>query len=195
MIDLTIPVLGDIELAQKKCPFPKNIEPMDSEWWLKPKEKLVCDEYLGECFMNQPESYAKIYKPKTPSSKATGTTRFFKRARVRRYLYFKTRKLEEKIELTQEGILRDLIEVKEKALGRMDQQLVVGQDKGFVVTHIGRHTDLKAATQALTQLGKFHELGMWIDKKETDVQVVNFNFDMGSPEKIINEPKVINHDT
>ena len=193
-----IPTLGDAPLAPQKHPFPKDIEPMDSSWWLKDKEKRVCDLFLGECLMNQPESYAKIYKPRTPSSKATGTTRFFKRARVRRYLYFKTRKLEEKIELTQECILRDLMLVRDMALGRVDQDIVVGQDKGFVVTHKGRNTDLKAANQALTQLGKFHELGMWVEKKETDIQVVNFNFDMGgsdkSSEKVINQQKDLDHD-
>ena len=194
MVDLTIPRLGDTPLEPQKHPFPEVIEPMDSSWWLKPKEKLVCDEYLGECFMDQPKAFAKIYKPKTPSSKATGTTRFFKRARVRRYLYFRTRKLEEKIELTQESILLDLILVKEMALGRVDQEIVVGQDKGFVVTHKGKNTDLKAANQALTQLGKFHELGMWVEKKETEVQVVNFNFDMGSKEKTINPTKDLEHD-
>jgi len=171
---------------------------MNSEWWLKPKEKSVCDLYLGECLLDQPKAFAKIYKPKTPSSKATGTTRFFKRAKVRRYLYFRTRKIEEKIELTQEAILRDLILVKEMALGRVDQEIVVGQDKGMVVTHTGKNTDLKAANQALTQLGKFHELGMWVEKKEIDVQTVNFNFNMGSSdhpkEKIINDEKVIESD-
>ena len=188
MVDLAIPKLGDTELIQKKHPFPEFIEPMDSTWWLKPKEKSVCDEYLGECLMDQPAAFAKIYKPRTPSSKATGTTRFFKRAKVRRYLYFRTRAIEETIKLTQEDILRDLILVKEMALGRIDQEMVVGQDKGFVVTHKGRNTDLKAANQALTQLGKFHELGMWVEKQEHEVQVVNFNFDMsgGMKEKVIN---------
>ena len=194
MVDLVIPTFGDTELEVSKHPFPENIEPMDSSWWLKPKEKSVCDEYLGECFMDQPSAYAKIYKPRTPSSKATGTTRFFKRARVRRYLYFRTRKLEKKIQLTQESILLDLIQVKEMALGRVDQEMVIGQDKGMVVTHKGRNTDLKAANQALTQLGKFHELGMWVEKKEMDVQVVNFNFDMGTKEKVVNPPKDLEHD-
>ena len=196
MIDLPIPVLGATELGPQKHPFPEVIEPMDSSWWLKPKEKSVCDLYLGECLLDQTSAFAKIYKPKTPSSKATGTTRFFKRARVRRYLYFRTRKIEEKIQLTQEDILRDLILVKEMALGRVDQEMVIGQDKGFVVTHTGRSTDLKAANQALTQLGKFHELGMWVEKKEIDIQTVNFNFDMGGnkKEKIINDEKVIESD-
>ncbi|MCK4870767.1 MAG: hypothetical protein KAS93_06630 [Gammaproteobacteria bacterium] len=198
MVDLTIPVLGATELAPQKHPFPEIIEPMDSAWWLKPKEKSVCDLFLGECLMDQPAAFAKIYKPKTPSSKATGTTRFFKRARVRRYLYFRTRKIEEKIELTQEEILRDLMLVRDMALGRVDQKIVVGQDKGMVVTHVGKNTDLKAANQALTQLGKFHELGMWIEKKETEVQVVNFNFNMGDSnnknEKVINNPKELDHD-
>lgn len=198
MVDLVIPIFGDAELVVAKHPFPENIEPMDSSWWLKPKEKLVCDEYLGECFMDQPAAFAKIYKPRTPSSKATGTTRFFKRAKVRRYLYFRTRAIEETIKLTQEDILRDLILVKEMALGRVDQEIVVGQDKGSVVVHTGKNTDLKAANQALTQLGKFHELGMWVEKKEIDVQTVNFNFNMSGEdlpkEKVINNPKEIDHD-
>lgn len=188
-----IPTLGDAPLAAQKHPFPEVIEPMDSSWWLKPKEKSVCDLYLGECLLDQTAAFSKIYKPKTPASKASGTTRFFKRARVRRYLYFKTRKLEEKVELTQEMILRDMILAKEMAMGRVDQEIVVGQDKGFVVTHTGKSTDLKAATQLLTQLGKFHELGMWVEKKETDVQIVNFNFDMGKTEKEVNPTKEIEH--
>jgi len=192
-----IPTLGDAPLAAKKHPFPEVIEPMDSSWWLKPKEKSVCDIYLGECLLDQTAAFKKIYKPRTKSSLATGTCRFFKRAKVRRYLYFRTRKLEEKIELTQEEILRDLILVKNMALGRVDYETVVGQDKGYVVTHTGRNTDLKAANQALTQLGKFHELGMWVEKKETEVQVVNFNFNMGGDEpseKQINPQKDLEHD-
>lgn len=190
MKDLDIPKLGETELTEPKHPFPKYIEPMDSEWWLKPKEKSVCDAYLGECFMNQTEAFALIYKPKTKSSRETGTTRFFKRAKVRRYLYFKTRKLEKKVEITQEEILRDLILVKEMAMGRLEQNMILGQEKGEAVSYRGKATDLKTATQALTQLGKFHQLGMWVEKKETDVQVVNFNFDMGIPEKP--KEKVIN---
>jgi len=52
MVDLTIPVLGATELAPQKHPFPEVIEPMDSSWWLKPKEKSVCDVYLGECLLD-----------------------------------------------------------------------------------------------------------------------------------------------
>jgi len=198
MVDLVVPVFGDTELMVQEHPFPEFIEPMDSSWWLKPKEKQVCDEYLGECFMDQTSAFAKIYKPRTVSSKATGTTRFFKRAKVRRYLYFRTRALEKVVKLTQESILLDLIEVKEMGLGRVEQEMVVGLHEGTVIKHKGKSTDLKAANQALTQLGKFHELGMWVEKKEIDIQVVNFNFDMGGPstppEKVINPPKELNHD-
>ena len=35
---------------------------------------------------------------------------------------------------------------------------------------------------------------MWVEKKETDVQVVNFNFDMGNPEKDITPRKDLEHD-
>lgn len=182
-MDLTIPKLGETEL--KPPPFPEVIEPFDSEWWLDEKHKSVCDAYLGDCELDQVKAFKKIYKPRTKPSAHTGASRFFKKAKVRRYLYFQMRKLSAKVELSQEMILRNLIEVAEMAMGKRDQEMVVGLHEGVVVEHTGKNTDLKAANSALTQLGKYHELGMWVEKKETDVQIVNFNFDMGKPEKVI----------
>ena len=186
MSDLTIPKFGDTELEQPKHPFPEHIEPMDSEWWLSHKEKAVCDAYLGESFMDTKEAFKSQYTAKTKTSLATGASRFFKKAKVRRYLYFRIRKIEEKVELSQEQILRDMIDLKEMALGRKAQPIVLGHNEGIPIKTVAKTTDLKAANAVLTQLGKFHELGMWVEKKETDIQVVNFNFDMGKPEKVIN---------
>lgn len=182
-MDLTIPKLGDTELVAP--PFPEVIEPFDSEWWLDEKHKTVCDAYLGECELDQVAAFKIIYNPTTKNSAHVGASKFFKKPKVRRYLYFQMRKLSKRVELSQEMILRNLIEVAEMAMGKRNQKMVLGHTEGVVIEHEGKSTDLKAATSALTQLGKYHELGMWVDKKETDVQTVNFNFDMGKPEKVI----------
>ncbi len=186
MDNTVIPKIGETEIKQKANPFPEVIEPMDSDWWLNEKQKSVCDAFLGESFMDNIVAFKTRYNPKTIDSAKSGACRFFKMAKVRRYLYIRTKEIRTNVKLSQEQILSDMIDLKEMALGRKDQHLILGHSEGFPVKTIGRTTDLKAANAVLTQLGKFHELGMWIDKKETEVKVVNFNFDMGRPEKTIN---------
>lgn len=186
MDPMIIPKIGETEIKQRPSPFPEVIEPMDSDWWLNEKQKSVCDAYLGESFMDCIAAFKTKYSPRTVDSAKSGACRFFKMAKVRRYLYVRTKEIRTNVNLSQEQILSDMVDLKEMALGRKDQHLILGHSEGVPVKTIGRTTDLKAATAVLTQLGKFHELGMWVDKKETEVKVVNFNFDMGKKEKTIN---------
>jgi len=180
-----IPVATNMEVGDTKpTPFPVDIEPMDSEWWLIPSQKEVCDRYLGECKLDQMCAYTRGRTFKTKSSAAATTTMFFKKPKIRRYLYLKMKKLADKVDLSQEMILRDLIDVKEMALGRKAQNLVLGVDKdGFPIVEFAKSTDLKAANTALTQLGRYHKLSMWTEKVDQEISVVNFNFNMGAPEE------------
>ena len=61
-----IPTVGDIKTDPP--PFPLNIEPFDSEWWLEPEQKAICDVYLGECKMEKACAVKKFRKYKNSKS-------------------------------------------------------------------------------------------------------------------------------
>jgi hypothetical protein len=173
-----IPTVGDHQFEPEQ--FPEIIEPMDSEWWLLPEQKQICDVYLGECRFDQTCAVQAVRTYKNPNSARAAATRFFKQARVRRYLWIRTKQLTKKFEINQEEIIRDLIEVKEMAMGRKPTHIYATDKHGNIYPDYVRVANLAVAKQTLEQLGKFNEIAMWNekDKGAGDVQVINFNFDM-----------------
>ena len=75
------------------------------------KHKAFCDEYLTNG-LNQLQAYKSVYKcsDKTAQSNAT---RVMENEGVRQYLQEQQEKTAERLEITKEGLLQDLIQIKE----------------------------------------------------------------------------------
>lgn len=180
LLDLIPGKISDLPEEIRPKPFPIEIEPFDSKFWMTPDQKQICDLYLGECKFDQGAAYA-IVRPnfKKYTTMLTAASRFFKMLKVRRYLYIRAKELTGKVELTQEMILKDLIEVKEMAMGRKPSSIYIVDEKYDAVEKKVKVVNLAVAKQTLEQLGKYHELAMWTEKAENEISYINFNFNMG----------------
>lgn len=187
-----IPTIADANIEE--APFPETIEPFNSEWWLNQQQKEICDIYLGECQFDQRCAVQAVRTYKSNESASAAATRFFKQAKVRRYIHLRSKQLSEKLELKQEDIIRDLIEVKEMAMGRKDTPVYTVDKNGNIIEERSvAVANLPVAKQALEQLGKYHALAMWNEKTESagDKLIVNLNFNMGGPVQPAPQPKTV----
>ena len=78
---------------------------------LSAKHKAFCDEYLANG-MNALRAYATTYKVSDSVAGPSGD-RLLKNVKVKQYLQEQGQKTAEKLQITKEGLLQDLIQIKE----------------------------------------------------------------------------------
>jgi phage terminase small subunit len=78
---------------------------------LSAKHKLFCDEYLSNG-MNATQAYKSVYKTNDKVAGASGG-RLLENVKVKEYLQQQGQKTAERLEITKEGLLKDLIQIKE----------------------------------------------------------------------------------
>ena len=86
---------------------------------LSPKHKAFCDEYLANG-MNALRAYATVYKVSDSVAGPSGD-RLLKNAKVKEYLQQEGEKTAERLQITKEGLLNDLQDIKMRNLGSRDQ--------------------------------------------------------------------------
>jgi phage terminase small subunit len=86
---------------------------------LSPKHKAFCDEYLSNG-MNALRAYATVYKVSDSVAGPSGD-RLLKNAKVKEYLQQEGEKTAERLQITKEGLLNDLQDIKMRNLGSRDQ--------------------------------------------------------------------------
>jgi phage terminase small subunit len=86
---------------------------------LSPKHKAFCDEYLANG-MNALRAYAAVYKVSDSVAGPSGD-RLLKNAKVKSYLEEEGQKTAERLNITKEGLLNDLQDIKIRNLGSRDQ--------------------------------------------------------------------------
>jgi phage terminase small subunit len=86
---------------------------------LSPKHKSFCDEYLSNG-MNALRAYATVYKVSDSVAGPSGD-RLLKNAKVKEYLQEEGQKTAERLQITKEGLLNDLQDIKMRNLGSRDQ--------------------------------------------------------------------------
>jgi len=86
---------------------------------LSPKHKAFCDEYLSNG-MNALRAYATVYKVSDSVAGPSGD-RLLKNAKVKDYLQEQGQKTAERLQITKEGLLNDLQDIKMRNLGSRDQ--------------------------------------------------------------------------
>jgi phage terminase small subunit len=75
------------------------------------KHKAFCDEYLSNG-MNATQAYKSVYKTNDKVAGASGG-RLLENVKVKEYLQQQGQKTAERLEITKEGLLKDLIQIKE----------------------------------------------------------------------------------
>jgi len=83
------------------------------------KHKAFCDEYLSNG-MNALRAYATVYKVSDSVAGPSGD-RLLKNAKVKDYLQEQGQKTAERLQITKEGLLNDLQDIKMRNLGSRDQ--------------------------------------------------------------------------
>jgi phage terminase small subunit len=86
---------------------------------LSAKHKAFCDEYLANG-MNALRAYATVYKVSDSVAGPSGD-RLLKNAKVKEYLQEEGQKTAERLQITKEGLLNDLQDIKMRNLGSRDQ--------------------------------------------------------------------------
>ena len=86
---------------------------------LSAKHKSFCDEYLANG-MNALRAYATVYKVSDSVAGPSGD-RLLKNAKVKEYLQEEGEKTAERLQITKEGLLNDLQDIKMRNLGSRDQ--------------------------------------------------------------------------
>jgi len=85
---------------------------------LSPKHKAFCDEYLANG-MNALRAYATVYKVSDSVAGPSGD-RLLKNAKVKDYLQQEGQKTAERLQITKEELLNDLVEIKNNNKGVRD---------------------------------------------------------------------------
>jgi phage terminase small subunit len=75
------------------------------------KHKAFCNEYLANG-MNATQAYKSVYKTNDKVAGASGP-RLLDNVRIKEYLQEQGQKTAERLEITKEGLLQDLIQIKE----------------------------------------------------------------------------------
>lgn len=86
---------------------------------LSAKHKAFCDEYLANG-MNALRAYATVYKCSDSVAGPSGD-RLLKNVKVKEYLQQEGQKTAERLQITKEGLLNDLQDIKIRNLGSRDQ--------------------------------------------------------------------------
>lgn len=171
------------KIATSPKDWPIEVSPWDEEWWLSEEEKAICDHYLGEGRFDRVKAITSTGREYKDNRSATAAANaFFRRPRVNRYLWIRANQIADKVEITQEDILRDMIELKEMAMGRRKRPALLGMNEdGDPVVAVVKAADLSTAHKVLTQLGKFSEIAMWTERHQVDLSRVRFDLNIGVP--------------
>jgi phage terminase small subunit len=86
---------------------------------LSAKHKAFCDEYLSNG-LNATQAYKSVYKVSDTVAGPSGD-RLLKNAKVKSYLEEEGQKTAERLNITKEGLLNDLQDIKIRNLGSRDQ--------------------------------------------------------------------------
>jgi len=78
------------------------------------KHKAFCNEYLANG-MNATQAYKSVYKTNDKVAGASGP-RLLDNVRIKEYLQEQGQKTAERLEITKEGLLQDLIQIKENTI-------------------------------------------------------------------------------
>jgi len=86
---------------------------------LSAKHKAFCDEYLANG-LNATQAYKSVYKTTDKVAESSGA-RLLRNDKVMEYLQEEGQKTAERLQITKEGLLNDLQDIKMRNLGSRDQ--------------------------------------------------------------------------
>lgn len=140
--------------------------------------RVFLDLYRTDPEFKQAENYMLAY-PKCKSKKVAeaAASRLLTKPEVIQYLLQKRQKAEEEADLQEAQIIKDLMEVRDKCMGRQDIAFMKVTKDGDVVTGEARVFDPQGANKSLELLGKHKR--MFVDRVENGgIVSVSFNFNL-----------------
>jgi len=148
-----------------------------------PQHKLFADYLRVSEGWNVVESYMKAFpKCKAKTSASAGGYKLLARVEVQEYLDEKRSLMEEKIDISHGEVLKDLMELRDMCMGKVDVPVAFAVKGEGIVTGDEKQFHPSGAKGALELLGK--SLKMFTDKVDVSGHVIaNFNFDTGCTKK------------
>lgn len=151
--------------------------------------RVFLDLYRTDPEFKQADNYMLAY-PKCKSRKVAeaAASRLLTKPEAVKYLIEKRQKAEEEADLKEAEILRDLKEVKDMCMGRVDVPFMKVTKDGDVVTGAAKIFEPQGANKSLELLGKHKR--MFVDRVENGgIVSVSFNFNLTGAEP---EEKAVN---
>ena len=145
---------------------------------LLPQHKKFCDILRTSKSWVPSEAYMKCYPNiKTKKAASAAAYKILARVEVIDYLNEKQELMEERVDCTQEDILKDLMELRDMCMGRSKVPVTVADKDGNIITGTELQFNETGAKGALELLGKNKK--MFTDKIEHGGRVTaNFNFNL-----------------
>ncbi len=141
----------------------RNVNNLTDKW------QVFCDTYL-ENGLNQTEAYKAAYPKASQATAEREASRLIRKAEVALYLSTRMAEIMRKSQITQDDVLKDLIELKEKCMGRIESEVLV-EFMGTADSENHKVFNPAGAKAALELLGKY--LDMWKgDKQDNPLGVV-----------------------
>ncbi len=152
---------------------------------LNKRQKMAADCYRKDKTSNKSAAYRHAYPDCSEASVNACASQLFNNPKVVAYLTEMEAKITRKVNISQEGIITDLIEMKDMALGKVKMPMVRITKDGEVIEAEGYNFDGAAAGKALELLGKNQK--MFNDKSQIDGQlIVNLHLNLsGERQKIV----------
>lgn len=142
---------------------------------LNPKQKQFCEEYLTDSNGTQAAIRAG-YSPKTANEQAA---RLLANVSIQNYIRELQQKRSERLQYTQDDLLRDLIEVKNRCMQAEPVMIFDYEEKCMVqAEEDGKGVwkfDSRGANQALDMLAKHNGFYEKDNKQKRELPVININ--------------------
>lgn len=150
---------------------------------LTPKQELFITEYCID--LNATRAYKEVYKVDNDNTAAVNANRLLRNAKVKTEIDKRLVKRANDNGVTADMVLGDLMELKDKCLGRKPITQTITLEDGKTIDVTKTIFDASGAKASLELLGK--HLKLFTDKVEANVdgtQQLNINFNIPRPKKV-----------
>lgn len=157
------------------------------------KQKMFAEEYVADPELNASRAYMKIYRNcKSEKAAAASASRMLANANVSAYVRELMLKRSERLKYTQDDVLKDLIEVKNRCMQAVPVMKWDSDQHAYVESDAEYTFDSKGANTALKLIGD--HLGMFKKNVAVDVNAEIKEKEINNIENLLKQMREVNED-